>query len=77
LNLRSITPRKDAQEHHWDYKYGSVWKRALGCWQQVTFPATAFSILLFTESKMPSGNFPKKLPPGTILTMSTSESKTL
>ena len=38
---------------------------------------TAFSILIFTESKRPSGFFVKKKPPCTMSAMLTSESKTL
>ncbi len=38
---------------------------------------TAFSILLFTECRMPSGFFLKEKPPCTMPEMSTSESKAL
>jgi len=39
--------------------------------------ATAFSILLFPEWKVSSGNFLKKLPPFAMMAMLISESKTL
>jgi hypothetical protein len=40
-------------------------------------PITAYSILPFTGCAVPSGNFPKKLPPCRMPAMLTIESKTL